>query len=426
MSRSRLRAFAIGCSSYLLIVLVTLVVVDVACIALGLFPPRSRYGDPDLGWRPARATGQAELGRCTEFASGVTYEYARNEDGIRTRVARSDTTNAADTLRVAVVGDSHTELCAPNDSLHSGVLAAELTAAGIPTDHLTYGVGRYSPLQAYLAYRTVLRPYHPRVLVLNFYTGNDFNDLFRIDDRPHLAPVDTGYRIAPPRWITLDAPGSTRYSRLLALARAAGDRTGIRPAFQRLSYLRAIGDGSIGDDLPYLRDLLKAREPSLGYPDALTAQMLNQQLFFHHYPQRMEEAVRRAQAVLRLARMQDPDVILVLSAIPSYQLVGETPIDSALLRVTARIPVDLASGIAQEGALYEGLRAAAAAEGWIFVDNLAALRGYQGSERLYNDFDYHLEPIASAIVGRAQRDALLPHLPLPQPANARPRPAAAR
>ncbi|PYQ10589.1 MAG: hypothetical protein DMH00_10670, partial [Acidobacteria bacterium] len=48
--------------------------------------------------------------------------------------------------------------------------------------------------------------------------------------------------------------------------------------------------------------------------------------------------------------------------------------------------------------------------GWLFVDNLAPLRAYQGPERLYNSFDYHLRPAASAIIGTSEAEAVLGYL----------------
>ena len=41
------------------------------------------------------------------------------------------------------------------------------------------------------------------------------------------------------------------------------------------------------------------------------------------------------------------------------------------------------------------------------MDNLAALQGYRGTERLFNNFDYHLLPVASVLVGEAQAAVLL-------------------
>jgi hypothetical protein len=309
-----------------------------------------------------------------------------------------------------VTGDSQTDLCAPNDEIHSGVLQADLRAQKVPAVLLTYGSGRYSPLQDYLAFRTVLRPYRPKVLILNFYTGNDFYDILRADDRPHFVKVDSGYRIAKPVWYSLDDPTVQRRSRVLFAARALADKAGVRQLYFRLSELRRLGaeqGEGMSSVLAYMYDLWKAREPSVGYSDAFTAQILNQQLFFYHFPGSQEESLARVEALMKLIRSENPGLLLMMSPLPSYELAGEQPVDEALVRTLKRLPISYEEGVQQEGALYERLRGLATAQGWIFVDNLAALRAYHGPNRLYNNFDYHLLPTASALVGHAQAAALL-------------------
>lgn len=411
---TRFRRVFVTCITYGAIILVTLIAVDLTLIALDLFPPPHNPGDPQLGWRPARATGRMAIGKCIDLDTGLPVIYQRNEDGIRTTVSRADSNRSGDSIRIAITGDSHTDLCSTNETLHSGVLASALRSRGVPAVALSYGVGRYSPLQDYLAFRAVLRPYQPQVFILNLYTGNDFYDMLRIDDRPHLVALDSGFRVAPPVWYALDDPSRRRRSRVLQIARAIGDKTGIRTAIQRFGFLREIagreGQGGLRNDIAYMRHLVAARDPALGYPDALTAQMLNQQLYFHHFPAGRAESLRRIRHVLRVARNENPGVLLVLSPIPSYLLVGETPVDSALVRVTNRIPVTLADAISNEQALYDALLPLARDEGWLFVDNLRALRANTGDERLFNSFDYHLRPVASEIVGQAQAAILGPVL----------------
>jgi len=398
-----------GLFTYACIVAATLAVVDAICIHWNLFPLDHDYGDAVLGWRPAPATGSMVTDKCEELSSGETFRYLRNEDGVRTGLSRSQVLADTSSVTIGVTGDSQTDLCAPNDLLHSGVLGTTLAADGVRAIVLSYGAGRYSPLQAYLAFRTVLRPYHPQVLVLNVYTGNDLYDILRTDDRPHLTYSQAGYAIAPPEWYSLDNPTSGSRSRVLFALRKVGDKSGLRQLYLRFIELNRLGSQQGGgplDVLSYMRDLLRARQPALGYPDAFSAQMLNQQLFFQHFPKAEEESIRRMRALMSLIKAENPGIVLVMSPLPSYELVGELPVDSLLLQTLERLPITYSGGQQQEQMLYERLRALASDMGWIFVDNLAALRRYRGMERLYNNFDYHLLPTASAIIGRSQADAV--------------------
>ena len=396
------------------IIVVTLLVIDGICNVLGVFPPVMNYGDAHLGWHSGGATGRMTIGKCVEFSTGETITFQRNEDGVRTGLSRAAIMGDTNRVRIGVSGDSQTDLCAPNDQIPGGVLEAALNAHGHPSTVLTYGAGKYSPLQAYLAFRKFLVPYRPTVFILQVYTGNDLYDILRADDRPHFEPTASGYRIAEPVWYSLDDPKVRRKSRILHVLRALGDRTGIRTSLLRVSELRRLGGqhgGGLMNVVSYMRDLLKARDPELGYPDAFSAQMLNQQLFFQHFPSARDESIHRMRELMLLIRRENPGLTLVMSPIPSYELVGEQPVDSALLRTLKRLPITYDEGRRQEGGFYDRLRELAMEQRWVFVDDLAALRSYHGSGRLYNSFDYHLLPNASALVGQAQAEALLRTMP---------------
>lgn len=405
----RYRQWARTLGVYLAIIAVTLGLLDVMLMVTGLFPPPHDYGDPQVGWLAAPATGAAVDAGCVEFASETIYRYRRNADGYRTAATAAELRGPGDRLEIAVTGDSHTDLCAPNEETHFGLTEAGLEEAGIPSTVFSYGAGRYSPLQAFLAIEPAITAYDADVLILNLYTGNDFYDMLRVDDRPHFQRDGEGYRIAEPVWYQYDEPGVVHRSRVLHALGSLADATGVGGLMQRLRYLSAAAREQgepITTVFSYVNDLRKATAPEVGYPGAFAAQMLNQQLFFHRFPGATAEGIARVEAVLRLIRERYPDLVLVLSPIPSYQVVHPTPIDPALERVTSRLPMSYADGVRQEEDLYRTLEAMAGEAGWVFVDNLDPLRAYDGDAPLYNDFDYHILPVASAIIARAQVDAI--------------------
>jgi hypothetical protein len=411
---TRIKQLLLVAAQYGGIVLGTLLTADVACNLLGAFPPTYEYGDPAVGWVAAPPSGVIREYGCVENSSGRTYTYTRNEDGVRTHLSAHDLVTDSRRYLIGVTGDSQTDLCAPNAQTHPGVLERVLNANGWRTAVLPYGAGRYSPLQDYLAFKKALLKYHPDAFVLNFYTGNDFYDMLRVDDRPHFVRTDSGYALAPPLWYIYDSPGLLRHSRVLFALRSFAKRTGLHGLVQRLRVLAALASEQ-GMGLPtvfaYMRDLRKSQETRVGYGAALSAQMLNQQLFFYRFAESRVEAIRRVRALLQLIRRENPDLMLILSPLPSYQLVQQQPVDGALLRTLARLPITYEGGVQEERVLYDTLRVLAREGGWLFVDNLRVLRAYDGTDRLFNDFDYHLLPVASEIIGRAEAEALLQSSP---------------
>jgi hypothetical protein len=426
---AKFRPLVVSAALYAAIILGTLIAADLVCMVFGFFPPTYNYGDPDVGWAPAHPTGSAYFDRCRDLATGASVSVRRNEAGIRTDLSVAQLQADDVGYKIAVTGDSQTDLCAPNAETHPGILQHELNLQGFKAAVLVYGAGRYSPLQDYLVYKTRLKEYAPAAFVLNLYTGNDFNDMLRVDDRPHFVPDGAGYRIAPPVWYRYDDPHTHRHSRVLWAISQVSRRIGLQNLVQRVLFLRRSAAGQ-GDGLwavlTYMNDLRKSIEPSVGYSAAYSAQILNQQLFFHHFPKGRAESLRRMRALMELIRAENPHTLLVMAPLPSYELVSNKSVDSRLLETLRRLPITLESGIEEEQGLYEALRDLCSELDWVFVDNLAPLREYHGPEKLYNDFDYHLTPAGSRIVGTTEAAALLTYLRTQgRPAPSR-RPAAAR
>ena len=403
------RGQAMKAAPYVGIVIATLLLVDLVCNLVGLFPPTPDYGDADVGWLPFKLTGTMHYDRCN-LLSGEAVEFLRNEEGVRTSFTVQQLLADRESFKIAVIGDSQTDLCAPNSQVHSGILESELKAHGVGAIVLPYGVGRYSPLQEYLLYKKFLKKYAPDALLLNFYTGNDFNDLLRVDDRPHFVGSEGRYEIAKPVWYRFEDPRVQRRSRILFLLRSLADATGIRDLVLRFQFLSTIaaqqGEG-VSAVVRYMNDLRKSVEPSIAYHEAFAAQFLNQQLLFHWFPASRQESLARARALMDLIRKENPNTLLIMSALPSYELVQQQPVDEALLRTLERLPVTYQAGVGEERELYEALRRLAVEQDWLFVDNLAALQQYRGRDRLYNNFDYHLLPTASRIIGERQAAVLL-------------------
>jgi hypothetical protein len=155
----------------------------------------------------------------------------------------------------------------------------------------------------------------------------------------------------------------------------------------------------------YMKDLRQALEPSLGYKAALAAQIFNQELFFYHFPRSRKESIRRVRYLMKKIRDENPDILVIMSPLPSYQLICGKEVDEGFKRVLERLPFSFEDRAGEEE-LYYSLKDASEELGWLFIDNLTALRGYRGPKRLYNAFDYHLTVEASRIIGSNEAEVV--------------------
>lgn len=138
-------------------------------------PPRpdGRFRQPDteFGWvlRPG--------------FEGWTADEARvwvriNRDGLRDREHSLE--KPAGSLRVALLGDSYLEaLNVPFEKTFAALLESQLQGCAQPhgqvAEVINFGVAGYSTAQELLTYRARARKYHPDIVVLAVYTGNDIH-----------------------------------------------------------------------------------------------------------------------------------------------------------------------------------------------------------------------------------------------------------
>jgi hypothetical protein len=366
--------------------------VDWTLVKLDLLSPPLAYGLSDLGF------GYPGVRRSTDY--GV-----------------SQVNNVPNRLPVAMIGDSHSELWFDNplDS-HEFVLESALRAEGLPIDMISAGRGKYSPLQEYLLFKRHLRDaYKPRVVLMNFYSGNDFYDMLRPDDRPHFERDENNAIVMrDPVWISYVNPETRSWierSRLLWSVDEIASRLGFPRITTRLRMLSASGrrDRPRSDTLRYLAALRKSQDPRVGYPAAFAAQILNQAIFFQHFPESTNESIAYMRTLLRRARAENPDVLLVLSAIPSAALMHAVPHDlgQPWRDTLERTGLSAAWVAALEGSLVDQLKSSSTEEGWLFIDVRDCLQRGSAGEPLYSSFDLHINAEASRLIGQCQAETLL-------------------
>ena len=156
----------------------------------------------------------------------------------------------------------------------------------------------------------------------------------------------------------------------------------------------------------YLKDIQGSMADGLGYPAAYSAQILNQALFFHHFPRARAESLRRTRYLLRRIRAEQRGRELLFSPIPSYVLVGDVSADSAFGGVMQRMPFSVTELRSMELALVREAEQMAREEGWLIADNVETMQRGHAPAELFNRFDYHVNGTASAIIGRLEAEAL--------------------
>jgi hypothetical protein len=364
---------------------------DLILVKLDLLGPPFAYGTPDVGFGKPGVRTSAHHG-----------------------VPRISTPEA---IAITMVGDSHSELVFGNPlDTHEFVLEAVLRDAGVPINMISAGRGRYSPLQEYILFKLQLkRAFAPRVLVMNFYSGNDFYDMLRPDDRPHFERDGQSIVIREPLWITYVDPSKRSWiqrSRLLWGIDELSSRFGLPRVITRLRMVSAAAsqtDRPLTDTLRYLADLRRSEESRLSYPAAFAAQILNQALFFHHFPGSTRESLAFMRHLMQRIRAENPDMLLVFASIPSAALMDAIPHDvQRLWRETLdRTGLTEAQVGELENGLVNELKTAAVETGWLFVDLRDCLRAAPHSGELYSAEDLHISATASRLIGGCQAEALL-------------------
>ena len=150
-----------------------------AAMALGMLEVGVRvlHLVPDRFWKPDAHLGSALIPGATGWWTQEEHEFfvpVRINDAGRRDLDR--TVEKPDgTFRVMLLGDSFVEaLQVPIEQTFARGLEKKLSAAiARPVEVVSMGVSGYGTASEYLWYREVGRQFHPDVVLLSFYPGND-------------------------------------------------------------------------------------------------------------------------------------------------------------------------------------------------------------------------------------------------------------
>jgi hypothetical protein len=171
---------------------------------------------------------------------------------------------------------------------------------------------------------------------------------------------------------------------------------------------RGMGGGP-REIIAYLRDVNSSIEPNLPYAAAFSAQVLNQALFYKHFPAGRQVSMEYLGELLALVRKENPDLLLLMAPIPSAVLAEAIP--AALRddwdRTLVRVGVTDEYLRALEADMYQNLAALCRKNGWVFVDTLPAFLDAPERGTLYNATDLHVDDPACRIIGGLEAEAVV-------------------
>lgn len=409
--------------TFLGILLVSLILFDQIFIGLDIFPPpKVPIGNEHVGFPLYfRQIGEENLGQDKSYLPMFKGEKGEiintNEWDCRSSRSIKEILSKPYPNLILVLGDSHTDLPYGNELTHPFILEHELKNMGVNnTEVFNAGYARFSPLQCYHLYKCYLRKLNPRVIIFNLYIGNDFYDLFRIDDRPYLAKDAHGdYKIHSPVWIQYRDPASQgksmQNSRVLFILEKILQKADLWGNWMRIRYLLNTAgeqDQGIISIFKYMWDIKRSVEPSLWYPGAYSAQILNQQIFFKYFPKSKEESLSRLSFLLKMIKDENPEIKLVLSPIPSPTLAGVLKESPVFHNKINQLGLTYSEIVKSEQELFNRCREIAGEQGWIFVDLLSSFRAYPKPKDLFMKQDFHISPEASRLIGEEEAKAMMP------------------
>jgi hypothetical protein len=153
-----------------------LVIIEIALRLLGLTFPIFAQPDPELGWSFRPGINGWSSHESTAYIRINRFGF-RGNDWLKEPAAR--------TFRVAVIGDSSVDSSnLPDENTITNEIERHLrtcpTLAGGPTEVLNLGVSGYGTAQEYLLLQHAIDSFHPNLIMLVFYAGNDVADNVRL------------------------------------------------------------------------------------------------------------------------------------------------------------------------------------------------------------------------------------------------------
>jgi hypothetical protein len=307
-----------------------------------------------------------------------------------------------DVYRIVVLGDSQT-VSVRNEASYAEILQALLNKNDLKGKRVeVYNAGGpgHSHYQYYLTLKERLIRYQPDLVIVGFYIGNDFLDLYRNDDRPSLFFDGRQFVHKAPefsQYIDPNRSGWQQSSRVVRLAQLFLQRT-VGYQLSRVQALWAVGQQSgegYGAASRYLYTITR------GYfiNQHIFRQSMNQILFLKSFPseQAVLDRVNRRVTELMKELTERDRIGLVYVPIPT-KLQIEPGSDPVVLDKTLKLCGFDKGALSVEDHLNESFVSLLKEYGIQSFDVKGALRERAKTAVLYDE-TYHLTEAAHAVIG---------------------------
>lgn len=335
------------------------------------------------------------------------FSYCSNNLGFRedddTQIRKSDS------VRIVVLGDSHTDGVCWNRESYPNRLEYYLNRAGSKKTYevINAGTGKYSPFQYLRAYQFRIKPLKPDIVIIGFYIGNDFFDMYRRDDRPSCSFNQKGQIVElPPQFYFYAKPGfkSSWRSKSYVYYLFFGSRFWKNISYKvtrAIIFYRNISSMGGASFLKVMHYFITLDRLAKIHRHA-TTQSLGQQVFFHYFPSKRQESFKLAKYVLQkfIEEQKEQPFRLIVVPIPTKLEIGGDRLTDILSRAKQIMSTASDESLsAFDDSLYTDLVSLLTNLKIEYIDFRPLLREKARQRKLYYRTDFHLNPEANDIIG---------------------------
>lgn len=357
----------------------------------------------------AQRNGWLHWPRETRRVDGIR-EHARGYIDIRTNnvSCREDADTGIEkqpgTIRILVLGDSHTDGVCFNDESYPNLLEQEWNrvAGDDRFEIINAGFGPSSPYQQLWAFQQVYSRFRPDHLVVAWYAGNDLVELLRTDERVHLKrDGDRFVHEAPTRATDDTRTKPSAWGRLKAGLR---DHLALYHALVQIRGLRKLVRSAEADEYRERLEQAILENPGVVW------QGMNQSYYFTHHAEAFPQAMQMMDHILHEYRRyaEEQGIGFTLLVIPTLRQIHPDSDAASLKKIQETLELSDAD-LQWDEKVCDALVALGRSEGVLTIDLREVLRKSRADspqDALYYQFDHHLNVAGNRVVAKALEAAL--------------------